>query len=113
MGQWLLVLLLICMESVLVCGTCRKCLMKWDGIDYCAMDLNDCWLLPKWKAIEALDLLRKMQTVGLRPNKVKIHLLVTSLWKYCSIDAWKDSPKDSPLLFHQNWNVQQCLCLVL
>lgn len=54
------------------------------------------------KAIEALDLLRKMQTMGLRPDKVTIHLLVTSLWKYRSIDAWKGSP----LLFHQNWIVQ-------
>ncbi|ESR48487.1 hypothetical protein CICLE_v10004091mg [Citrus x clementina] len=47
--------------------------------------------------------------VGLRPNKVIIHLLVTSLWKCCSIDAWKGCP----LLFHQNWIVQRCLCLVL
>lgn len=46
----LLILFVICMESVLLRGTCWKCLMKWDGIDYCVMDPNDCWLLPKWES---------------------------------------------------------------
>lgn len=69
------------------------------------------WLLaaPKMGKLSRHRTFGTLMHVGLRPNKVIIHLLVTSLWKCCSIDAWKGCP----LLFHQNWIVQRCLCLVL
>lgn len=90
------------MESVLVRETCRKCLMKWDGIDNCVMDLNDCWLPPKWESYRGIGPFKEDADYGIEARQGYNTLACHQPVKYRSIDAWKGSP----LLFHQNWIVQ-------